>query len=262
MKKNSNFFERLMQVAKNKGFKSINDFAINGLKYKASEKLNRLKDSNNNPSVDILLDISNKFEDVDLHWLLTGKKENSNKIYTPFPEQAILKEPQVKYSRDFVYNVFDFDTQAAAGEAIILNDIDKTRTKPNIYLPGIGSGVNIRVPVKGDSMHSTLKDGDKVVGTLVHNPKEDLRSGYVYIIIDKEDGLIIKRLYKDGGNTIEVVSDNDGYTPYKRKLSDFIAIFKAKEVHSSDLRNYYDDVRRDVRDLQKAVLDIQKSLKK
>lgn len=71
----NNFYIRLSKLSENKGFKSINKFALDGLNYSASEKLNRLKKENTNPSVEILLDISNKFEDANIDWLLTGKGE-------------------------------------------------------------------------------------------------------------------------------------------------------------------------------------------
>lgn len=52
------------------------------LGYKSSEKISRLfRKDGANPSVDIILDISNKFEDLNIEWLLTGnglmKKEES-----------------------------------------------------------------------------------------------------------------------------------------------------------------------------------------
>ena len=55
------FFKRLLQIVEFQGFKNINDFALNGLKYESSSKLNRLKDEKNKPSVEILLDIANYF---------------------------------------------------------------------------------------------------------------------------------------------------------------------------------------------------------
>lgn len=66
------FFKRLLQVIEYQGFKNINDFALNGLKYDSSSKLSRLKDEKNNPSVEILIDIANQFPDICLHWLITG----------------------------------------------------------------------------------------------------------------------------------------------------------------------------------------------
>ena len=73
------FFKRLSYIVESEGFKNLNDFALNGLKYESSSKLNRLKDDKNKPSVEILLDIANKFENINLHWLVTGKGDKSLK---------------------------------------------------------------------------------------------------------------------------------------------------------------------------------------
>ena len=66
-------FDRLKKISKEKGFKSINSFALEGLGYKSSEKLNRLKKEHAKPSADIIIDIANTFEDININWLLTGK---------------------------------------------------------------------------------------------------------------------------------------------------------------------------------------------
>ena len=71
----TNFFDRIMQFADYKGFKNPSEFAKKGLGWTSSEKINRLKKENNKPSVDILIEISNKFDDINLSWLLTGKGE-------------------------------------------------------------------------------------------------------------------------------------------------------------------------------------------
>lgn len=73
--KMNTFFKRLLLIIENQGFKNLNDFALNGLQYDSSSKLNRLKDEKKKPSVEILEDISNKFQTIDLHWLLTGQGE-------------------------------------------------------------------------------------------------------------------------------------------------------------------------------------------
>jgi len=69
----NDFYKRIESLSKRAGYKSINDLAKNGLGYNSSEKLNRLKKPNTKPSVDILIDISNKFENINMNWLLTGK---------------------------------------------------------------------------------------------------------------------------------------------------------------------------------------------
>lgn len=75
LNKNSVFFERLMQMIEYKGFSTLNNFAIKALGYSSSEKLNRLKSENNKPSINIIQDISNKFDDISIEWLLFGKGE-------------------------------------------------------------------------------------------------------------------------------------------------------------------------------------------
>lgn len=71
----SNIFERLMKISDFKGYNSVNDFAKNGLGYASSEKLNRLKDPTKRPSFDIIEDVSNKFVDINVRWIVTGKGE-------------------------------------------------------------------------------------------------------------------------------------------------------------------------------------------
>lgn len=69
----TNFFERIMQIAEYEGYKNANDFAKNGLNWASSEKINRLKSKNNKPSVEMLVEITNKFDKINPEWLLTGK---------------------------------------------------------------------------------------------------------------------------------------------------------------------------------------------
>ncbi|MCK0203330.1 hypothetical protein MWN41_09935 [Ornithobacterium rhinotracheale] len=85
--KKSNLFEKITQISEHYGYNSINDFSINGLGYTSSEKINRLKDPNKKPSIDIINDISNKFE-INLNWLLNdigemviGQKPNMQNKY-------------------------------------------------------------------------------------------------------------------------------------------------------------------------------------
>ncbi|MCO6162648.1 hypothetical protein [Flavobacterium sp. NRK F7] len=89
------FFKRLLHIVEFQGFKNINDFALNGLKYDSSSKLNRLKDEKNKPSVEIILDIANQFPDVNMHWLLTGK---GNVLLSQTDTQTThLQEPTETY---------------------------------------------------------------------------------------------------------------------------------------------------------------------
>lgn len=89
MNKNSTFFERLEVLCKTEGFKTINDLALNGLNYRSSQKLNRLKNAKNRPSSEIIEDIKNRFPHIDLNWLVSNKGE----IYLPGSELSV-REPE------------------------------------------------------------------------------------------------------------------------------------------------------------------------
>lgn len=71
--KNLTFLERLNAIMKRYGISSINELAVKHLGYKASQKLNRLKDESNSPSADILADIIRKWPEINGNWLLLGR---------------------------------------------------------------------------------------------------------------------------------------------------------------------------------------------
>lgn len=171
-----------------------------------------------------------------------------------------VHEPQLGYQNSRQkFNVFD--TSAAAGDAMLLFKKDQYRQTPNVYLPGLGAGIHIRVTIAGDSMHSTIKNGDKVVATQVTDLLE-IRQGHIYIMLDKEDGLVCKRLYWDKEEQFELISDNEIYPPYKRHLNDISAIFRVREVHSTDLRPYWEDLRKEMRQMHNEINDLRRSMKK
>lgn len=90
MNKNTNFFERLLQLSKSQGVDNVKDLAKK-LGYASGEKIYRLKrDESAHPSVDMLLDISNTFENVDLNWLLTGQGKK---------QLDLVNEPTEVYQR-------------------------------------------------------------------------------------------------------------------------------------------------------------------
>jgi len=79
--KNTTFFERILKIIDYHNIKSVNSFAKEYLGYESSEKINRLKDTNKKPSFEILDDISNKFENIDMNWLLTGRGDMLKPVY-------------------------------------------------------------------------------------------------------------------------------------------------------------------------------------
>ncbi len=221
--------------------------------------------------------ISKDFKNVHLNEKLVDEKKQENVHLNVHPnvhlrtpkwgisdnvKLSIVGEDQVNYGQKWSGNVYDFDTKAAAGMAQILADKDKLNQLPTLYIPNLGPGIHIRCQVTGDSMHGTIKDGDHVIAILLQNPMHELREGFIHVVFDKDDGIVCKRLYKADKHHLELVSDNDTYTPYKRHFNDLLALFKVVEVHTRDLRNYFNDTRREVSKLWKAIDDINERLPK
>ncbi|MGL5912871.1 MAG: hypothetical protein ACRCZB_01810 [Bacteroidales bacterium] len=71
--KKKRFFDRILQLAECYEIKSINKFAKEYLGYSSSERINRLREEGNNPSFEIIEDIANKFEEINMRWLITGE---------------------------------------------------------------------------------------------------------------------------------------------------------------------------------------------
>jgi hypothetical protein len=91
----SPFFERLEQVMKQYGIDNVSQLA-ESLGYSASEKLNRLKDPEKKPSIDIIVDIIEKWPEIDTNWLLTGHGQKVAGMLTygvePKKDQTYLNE--------------------------------------------------------------------------------------------------------------------------------------------------------------------------
>lgn len=173
------------------------------------------------------------------------KKGTEKEVITPFKKAL---------------NVYDLDSKAAAGMALLLDDGDKLKTAPNLYLPSIGTGMHIRIPISGDSMDKTIKNGDKVVAVRVLE-ETSFRDGDVYVIMTNDNEVLCKRVYRDG-KYLELISDNENYAPLKLHHNKVLAIFRVKEVHSTDLRPYSTDIRREMAKMGHEIALIRQQLSK
>ena len=109
MKKNSNFFERILQLI---------DYYEN---YDSSEKITRLKKENTNPSYDIIVDISNKFVEIDMNWLITGNGNmlKSNKIEVkPVDNEWLLRRFEEIVSENALLKKENEDLRISRGNVI------------------------------------------------------------------------------------------------------------------------------------------------
>lgn len=106
-----------------------------------------------------------------------------------------------------------YDIEAAAGAGRFL---DEEPVKTTLYFPadqlsslGLSAGRVAGVQVRGDSMESTLEDGDWV---LVNLGDTDYRQEGVFLLLISGERRI-KRVQRLAGGALYLISDNDHYRP-------------------------------------------------
>lgn len=194
--------------------------------------------------------IMSKCDFLNANWLF-GKGEmltnESSSNYTFQEEKASYGKKVIEINPSSSSNTLIADIKASAGIGNIITDHTALEQLPSIKLPDAPLGLNIAFQIDGDSMHPTIRHLDYVAGNKVEDI-QDIRSGYTYIIIDKDDGVLCKRIYKEG-NYYQVVSDNPSYPAYKRSQYDILAFFRCFCRLSFDFRSYHDDVRASIKDI-------------
>ena len=213
--------------------KSVRDFAINYLGYDSSEKINRLKGENTNPSFEILQDISNKFDEIDAGWLLTGKgemiknKEDAltvNQVAEPEISMYNLKTDYFGIDKQMI-PLFDF--AASAGIVSIFHDNSNNVPLDYISVPNAPK-CDGAIFVRGDSMYPLLKAGDIICYKTISNI-DNLIYGEMYLLdIDNGDDqyLTVKYVQKSdlGDKYIKLVSQNVHHDPKEEKVSNIRAL--------------------------------------
>jgi transcriptional regulator with XRE-family HTH domain len=114
--------------------------------------------------------------------------------------------------------------KAKAGYLTSYSDPEFVESLQHISLPFLGSGKFRTFPVEGDSM-PPHKDGSFIVGRYVENER-DIKDGKTYVLLTKNEGIVYKRLKRNGGENFLFISDNIFYEPYQVKLSDILEIWE------------------------------------
>lgn len=146
--------------------------------------------------------------------------------------------------------------KARAGYLTGYSDPEFIEGLQHIALPFLRNGKFRAFPVSGDSM-PPHKGGSFIIGRYVESLGE-VRDGKTYILLTKNEGIVYKRLNKNGRNSLTLISDNAFYDPYKVKASDVLEIWEytcsiaTKEYEPDDLEP------QSIRDL---LVNIQKDVK-
>ncbi|WP_417366811.1 S24 family peptidase [Flavobacterium beibuense] len=243
----TNIKERILQIAEIKGVSKEKFFEDLGVSY------GNFKGKSKNTSVnsDVVARISAKYPDISIEWLLhgIGQAEISATYNTQDEIVTNVIEPSATYTR--MPNVITTDekgrenvvlvpVRAQAGYLNGYGDPQYISKLPVYSLPNIQNGTFRMFQVNGHSMFPTLHNGSYVVGQFVENWVKDIKDDRVYIIVSKNDGVIVKRCLNriKKYNNIYCKSDNrKEYPSFAVEPEDIIEIWEYKMHLGFELSN-------------------------
>ncbi|NRT10456.1 helix-turn-helix domain-containing protein [Flavobacterium sp. 14A] len=149
--------------------------------------------------------------------------------------------------------------KARAGYLSGYSDPEFIENLQQISLPWLRNGKFRAFPVDGDSM-PPHKSGFYIVGRYIETLGE-VRDGKTYILLTKNEGIVYKRLNKNGKNALVLHSDNAYYKSYEVKASEILEIwefacslateeFTPDDLTPESLKDVLMDLRREVREVR------------
>lgn len=159
-------------------------------------------------SIDILLSVD--IRKVDINGLI---RLEDNRILLP-----------ITIDREGENTIEIIPQKAKAGYLSGYSDPEFIEGLQQISLPFLKNGKFRAFPVSGDSM-PPHRDGSFIIGKYVESLGE-VRDGRTYILLTKDEGIVYKRLNKNGKNSLVLSSDNTFYEPYSVKASDVLEIWE------------------------------------
>lgn len=190
---------------------------------------------------------------------VSGKvSEKMDKISNRLKENVFSNPVQENYltNSNKANNVFDLDDYSLNWLEGFIQDQDKLKDCPMIYIPGLTKGLHFRIPIYSNNMYPTISAGDNVIITYLRTPSISIDYGNVCVLLDKQGNLFCKRVSKielldkmnigdskllENGYELE----DDNYYDDENfeikivksscNLKDYKAVFRVVEVHTRDL---------------------------
>lgn len=221
------------------------------------------------PPITTLIDLSNYFK-IPIDALVKNDLSlGSDDTFIDIGNQRVLFPIRVDENNNDVIEVVT--QEASAGYLMGYSDTEFIANLPIMSLNFLPTGKHRAFPIRGDSMHPWVKDGDVVVGEYMEGV-ERVRNNKCYIILTKEEGLVYKRVFtsklEEGFLTLS--SDNKAYQPYLLHLSDVLEIWEFKlnlcigqyeedEINPVSILNLMRSVGIELKDLKTRVQNLEKN---
>ncbi len=222
------------------------------------ERLAKYEDGRSEPPFDVLKRIS-KFHHVSIDILLSVdlSRVSLDSLLRMDDNRILLPITVDKFGND---NIEVIPHTAKAGYLSGYSDPEFIENLQHISLPFLGNGKYRAFPVEGDSM-PPHKEGSFIVGRYIER-LGDVLDGKTYILLTRNQGIVYKRLNRNGKNELVLHSDNSYYEPYQIKASEILEIWEyassiaTKEFLPDDLgaenvKSMFNELKREIASLKR-----------
>lgn len=184
-------------------------------------RLLKYEDGTSEPPIELLKKISNYYHvSIDLLVSVDLRKISIDDLLQLDDNRILLPITVDRQGENFIEII---PHKARAGYMSGYADPEFIENLQQISLPFLRNGKFRAFPVEGDSM-PPHKEGSFIVGKYVEK-LGDVMDGKTYILLTRNDGIVYKRLNKNGRN-LTLQSDNSIYRPYEVKASDVLEIWE------------------------------------
>ncbi|WP_336066836.1 LexA family transcriptional regulator [Mesoflavibacter sp. CH_XMU1404-2] len=160
-------------------------------------------------------------------------------------------------------NVVYVPVKARAGYLDGYGDSEYIETLPSFHMPQLTNGTYRCFEVQGNSMVRTFFDGDLVFGKYVED-LADIKDGRVYVIVSKNDGIVLKRVInriEERGKLILKSDNKDGnYPTYTIDAEDIMEVWYVTMFASKQMPEPIDVYDR-LHELESKLTELQEALK-
>jgi transcriptional regulator with XRE-family HTH domain len=186
------------------------------------DRLAKYEEGKSQPPYEILVKISHYYHvSIDLLLSVDIRKIDMGQLLK-LEDNRILLPILIDKNGDNLIEIIPH--KAKAGYLSSYSDSTFIENLPQISLPWLGSGKYRAFPIEGDSM-PPHNDKSYIVAKYIENLGEVI-DGNTYILLTKTEGIVYKRLNRNGKNTFMLHSDNYFYDPYQINLSEILEIWE------------------------------------
>lgn len=191
---------------------------------------------------------------------------NSDEIFANKTNSEVgLNLPKIiTVNEDGEENINFVGVKARAGYLDGYSDPEYMESLPSFSMPMLKNGTYRCFEIKGNSMSTTIHDGDYLFGKYVDN-FDDILDGRIYVIISKNDGVVVKRVLnriRESGKLILKSDNRDGnYPMYSIYAEDILEVWYASMYASKQMPdpiNIYEKIH----DLESKFYEMEETLRK